>query len=110
MTAKRFKRLRQTPYFHAASVLTRLQWHDTELIRKHRLRAPNVADKQVADWNDLLVLLTFNIAYDMSIFPRERHRVNLAGCYLFLACTGCRPAEIVDKLRRRLRAKSFDQE
>ncbi|KAK4249237.1 hypothetical protein C7999DRAFT_39654 [Corynascus novoguineensis] len=61
-----------------------LTWHDAQLIPRHGLQAPNVIGKQVADWRDLLVLLTFNIAYDTAIFPRERHRLNLAGCYLFL--------------------------
>ncbi|KAJ9144506.1 hypothetical protein NKR23_g5930 [Pleurostoma richardsiae] len=35
------------------------------------------------------------------VFPLERHRTNLSGCYLFLACTGCRPAEIVDDEKRK---------
>ncbi|CAK7221110.1 hypothetical protein SBRCBS47491_004416 [Sporothrix bragantina] len=60
------------------------------------LRAPNANGKDVADSGDMLVLQTFNIAYNTSISPLERHRVQLSGCYLFLACTGARPAEIVD--------------
>lgn len=34
-----------------------------------------------ADLGDLLVLLTFNMAYDTGIFPLEPHRVQLLGCY-----------------------------
>ncbi|OIW30054.1 hypothetical protein CONLIGDRAFT_356067 [Coniochaeta ligniaria NRRL 30616] len=66
-------------------------------------------DKQVGDWNDLLVLLTYNIAYDMSIVPGERHRANLSGCYLFLACTGCRPAEIVDNEKKIPKDRSWEE-
>lgn len=63
----------------------------------------------MADWNDLLVLLTFNIAFDTSILPRELHRVNLPGCYLFLACTGCRPAEIVDNEPKKPKDGSWEE-
>lgn len=44
----------------------------------------------------MLSLLIFNIAYDTAVFPTEGHRIQLAGCYIFLAYTGARPAEIVD--------------
>ncbi|KAL2024965.1 hypothetical protein VTK56DRAFT_3664 [Thermocarpiscus australiensis] len=80
--------------------------HDAELIPKHGLRPPNVIDKQVADWKDLLVLLTFN---DTAIFPGERHCLNLAGCYLFLMCTGCRPAEIVDNEKEKPKDGSWEE-
>ena len=64
----------------------------------------------MADWNDLLVLLTFNIAYDTSVFPTERHRVvNLPGCWIFLACTGCRPAEIVDNEKKNPKDGSWEE-
>ena len=46
--------------------------------------------------DSLLSLLVFNIAFDTAVFPSEGHRINLAGCYTFLAYTGARPAEIVD--------------
>jgi hypothetical protein len=49
----------------------------------------------------LLSLQTFNIAYDTGIFPRERHRIQLSGCYLILACTGARPAEVVDNEKKK---------
>lgn len=63
----------------------------------------------MADWNDLLVLLTFNIAYDTAIFPGERHRLNLSGCYLFLMCTGCRAAEIVDNEKGKPKDGSWEE-
>jgi hypothetical protein len=52
--------------------------------------------KPVLGSDDLLFLLTFNIAYDTGIFPSERHRANLSGSYVILGCTGARPAEVVD--------------
>jgi hypothetical protein len=45
--------------------------------------------------------LTFNIAYDTTIFPGERHRINLAGCYQLLCYTGARLAELVDGERQK---------
>ena len=47
------------------------------------------------------MLQTFNIAYDEGVFPSERHRIQLSGCYLLLAFTGARPAEIVDNEKKR---------
>jgi hypothetical protein len=66
------------------------------LIHTFDLQAPNVRGKTVTDSSDLLALLSFNVAYDFRVFPSERQRLNLAGCYLVLAYTGCRPAEVVD--------------
>ncbi|KAK4119866.1 hypothetical protein N657DRAFT_693482 [Parathielavia appendiculata] len=43
---------------------------------------------------------TFNIKYDTGIFSRERHRIQLIGCYLGLAFTGAKPAEFVDGERK----------
>ncbi|KAF3768410.1 hypothetical protein M406DRAFT_71423, partial [Cryphonectria parasitica EP155] len=70
---------------------------------KHQfgLRAPSSRGKDVANSNDLLVLLTFNFGFDTGIFSGEKHRVNLAGIYIGLACTGARPAEFVDNERKR---------
>lgn len=51
--------------------------------------------------DNLRVILVFNIAYDTSIFPGERHRVQLIGCYQILCYTGARPAEIVDGERKK---------
>lgn len=45
--------------------------------------------------------MAFNIAYDKSIFPCERHRVQLDGCYKIMCFTGARPAELVDNERRK---------
>ncbi|KAB5566912.1 hypothetical protein GE09DRAFT_1056381 [Coniochaeta sp. 2T2.1] len=73
-----------------------LKWYDATLVPRFDLQAPNSGGKDVADSGDLLALLTFNIAYDTSIFSWERHRVELPGCYLGLAFTGARPAEFVD--------------
>ena len=50
----------------------------------------------MASVDTLLTLLIFNIAYDSAVVPVEGQRNQLAGCYIFLACTGARPAEIVD--------------
>ncbi|RYO96655.1 hypothetical protein DL764_007436 [Monosporascus ibericus] len=71
-------------------------FHDTVVVTRFGLRPPNVNGKPVAGVDSLLSLLIFNIAYDTAVFPVETHRVQLAGCYLFLAYTGVRPAEIVD--------------
>ena len=48
----------------------------------------------------MLVLLTFNIKFNMGIFSLEKYRVWLPGCYLGLAFTGARPAEFVDGERK----------
>jgi hypothetical protein len=61
-----------------------------------KLSPPAARIKTVTDSGDLLALLLFNVAYDLCIFPSERRRLDLAACYLILAYTGCRPAEIVD--------------
>ncbi|KAB5514906.1 hypothetical protein GE09DRAFT_588621 [Coniochaeta sp. 2T2.1] len=49
------------------------------------------------------------VAYDTSIVPGEWHRANLSGCYLFLACTGCRPAEIVDNEKKKPKDGSWEE-
>ncbi|KAK3945235.1 FluG domain-containing protein [Diplogelasinospora grovesii] len=69
-----------------------LKWHDTVLIPRFDLQAPNSGGKD-----------TFNIAYDTSICSWERHRMNLSGCYLGLAFTGARPAEFVDGEKKTLK-------
>ncbi|OXV05933.1 hypothetical protein Egran_06299 [Elaphomyces granulatus] len=71
------------------------KWHDATLVPRYGLSPPKDG-KDVGDSGDLLALQTFNIAYDTGIFPRERHRLQLSACYLILACTGARPAEVVD--------------
>lgn len=59
--------------------------------------------------DDLLVLQTFNIAYDTGIFTLERQRVQLSGSYLILACTGARPAEVVDNEKNKPRDGSWEE-
>ncbi|KAI0436703.1 FluG domain-containing protein [Xylaria telfairii] len=73
-----------------------LNFHNTVLIRRYKLQAPNIRGKDVADSDTLLVLLTYNIKFDTGIFSWERHRFNLSGVYQGLAFTGARPAEFVD--------------
>ncbi len=63
----------------------------------------------MADEGTLLVLQTYNIAFDSAIFPLEQHRVNLSVCYNFLACTGARPAEIVHNERNMPKDGSFQE-
>jgi hypothetical protein len=77
------------------------KWHDAVLVPRFDLRAPNNGGKDVGDSGDLLTLQTFNIAYDTGIFPRERHRIQLSEYYLILACTGARPAEVVDNEKKK---------
>ena len=84
------------------------QWHDTVLVSKWKLRPPNIDGKPVLGTDDLLVLQTFNIAYDEGVFPSERHRIQLSGCYLLLAFTGARPAEIVDNEKRRPKDGTYE--
>jgi hypothetical protein len=86
--------------FTAAVTNSPSKWHDVVLIPRFNLQAPNSGGKDVADSGDLLALQTFNIAYDTGNFPRERHRIQLSGCYLTLAYTGARPAEVVDNERK----------
>lgn len=78
-----------------------IKWHDTVLVTRWGLRPPNVDGKPVLGTDDLLVLQTFNLAYDDTIFPSERHRIQLLGCYLLLAFTGARPGEIVDNEKKK---------
>ncbi|KAL8377037.1 hypothetical protein RB595_007934 [Gaeumannomyces hyphopodioides] len=73
---------------------------EDHLAKVFKLQKPNVAAKDVADAGDLLALLTFNIAYDTGTFSGERYRIQLSACYLALAYTGARPAELVDGERR----------
>ncbi len=69
---------------------------------KWTFRELNVDRNPVLGIDDLLILQTFDIAYDEDILPAERHRIQLLGCYLLLAFTGCRPAEIVDNEKGKL--------
>ncbi|KAK1657061.1 FluG domain-containing protein [Colletotrichum godetiae] len=73
----------------------------TVLIPRFGYRAPNINGKPVLGADNLLAILTFNIAYDDGIFPSERQRPQLAGCYQLLCYTGARPAEIVHAERKK---------
>ncbi|KAF3768368.1 hypothetical protein M406DRAFT_250781, partial [Cryphonectria parasitica EP155] len=76
------------------------KYHDRVLIPTFELRAPNIDGKLVLNVDSLKVILIFNIAYDTSIFPSERQRVNLSGCYMIICYTGVRPAELVHNERK----------
>ncbi|EEY22890.1 conserved hypothetical protein [Verticillium alfalfae VaMs.102] len=69
----------------------------------------NVNGKPVVGADEVRVLLTFNIAYDTSIFPGERHRLNQACCYLILSYTGARIAELVHNQRQRPQDGSMEE-
>ncbi|KAI3339677.1 FluG domain-containing protein [Ustulina deusta] len=79
------------------------------LIPRFGYRPPNIDGKPVLNVDNLLVILTFNIAYDTSIFPGERHRIQLTGCYQLLCYTGARPAELVDGERKKPKDGSAEQ-
>ncbi|TIC97035.1 hypothetical protein CH35J_007397 [Colletotrichum higginsianum] len=76
------------------------KFHHTILIPRFGYRAPNINGKPVLGADNLQAILTFNIAYDTGIFPSERQRPQLAGCYQLLYYTGARPAEIVHAERK----------
>ncbi|KAF1738490.1 hypothetical protein CRV24_000416 [Beauveria bassiana] len=76
------------------------KYHRTVLIPRFHLRAPNIDGKPVLNVDSLRVILTFNIAYDTSVFSLGRHRIQLTGCYQLLCYTGARPAELVDNERK----------
>ena len=80
------------------------------MVSRFGLRPSNIDGKPVVGVEGLLALLIFNIAYDTSVFPNETHRVQqLPGCYLFLAYTGVRPAEIVDNEKRKPKDGSWEE-
>ncbi|RSL81212.1 hypothetical protein CDV31_017055 [Fusarium ambrosium] len=78
-------------------------------IPRFGLRAPNIDGKPVLNVDNLRVLLTFNIAFDNSIFPGERHRISLAGCYQILCYSGACPAELVDGERKKPKDASVEE-
>jgi hypothetical protein len=59
--------------------------------------------------DNLRIALTFNIAFNTSIFLGERHRISLAGCYQLLCYTGARPAELVDGKRKKPKDNSLEE-
>ena len=97
---KKSKRYIPRPPHTDAVANTPCKWHDAILVPRYGLQAPCTRGKDVANADTLLVLQTFNIKYDTGIFSRERHRIQLLGCYLGLAFTGARPAEFVDGERK----------
>ncbi|KAK4443569.1 hypothetical protein QBC34DRAFT_488318 [Podospora aff. communis PSN243] len=88
---------------------TFLRWHDAVLIPRYDLRPPNADGKPLLGTDDLLALLTFNLAYDTGVVPLEAHRVQLSGAYLGLAYTGAQPAEIVDNEKSRPNDGSWEE-
>ncbi|KAH7354509.1 FluG domain-containing protein [Plectosphaerella cucumerina] len=77
------------------------KYHRQVLIPRFGYRAPNSDPKPVISMADLQIILVFNMAYDTTIFPSERHRIQLAACYKIMSYTGARPAELVDNERRK---------
>jgi hypothetical protein len=77
-----------------------MQYYRRVCVPRFRLRAPNNGGKPVLNVDSLRVILMYNMAYDTTIFPGERHRIQLAGCYQLLCYTGARPAELVDGERK----------
>ncbi|RKL20511.1 hypothetical protein BFJ72_g15059 [Fusarium proliferatum] len=77
------------------------KYYRSVLVPRFGHRPPNIDGKPVLNVDNLRAILTFNIAYDTTIFPGERHRINLAGCYQLLCYTGARPAELVDGERQK---------
>ncbi|KAH7201205.1 hypothetical protein DER44DRAFT_841713 [Fusarium oxysporum] len=57
------------------------KYYRSVLVPRFGHRPPNIDGKPVLNFDNLQVILTFNIAYDITTFPGERHRINLAGCY-----------------------------
>ncbi|RYO82108.1 hypothetical protein DL764_009661 [Monosporascus ibericus] len=77
------------------------KYYKCVLVPRFGHRPPNIDGKPVLNVDNLRVILTFNVAYDTSIFPGERHRIQLASCYQILCYTGARPAELVDGERKK---------
>lgn len=65
--------------------------------------------KPIMGTNGLYSLLSFNIGYDTNTVRVEGHRVQLAGCWILLAYTGARPAEIVDNERPLPKDGSYEE-
>jgi hypothetical protein len=61
----------------------------------------SVKSKPVLGPDDVLLLLTHHWARDTCTFPTEDQRVSLAAIILLSIYTGCRPAELVDGLKRK---------
>lgn len=85
------------------------QYYRSVLVPRFRHRTPNIDGKPVLNVDNLRVILTFNIAYNTAVFPGERHRINLAGCYQLLCYAGARLAELVDGKRQRPKDGSIQE-
>ncbi|RKK23635.1 hypothetical protein BFJ66_g17428 [Fusarium oxysporum f. sp. cepae] len=85
------------------------KYYRSVLVPRFGHRPPNIDGKPVLNVDNLRVILTFNIAYDTTVFPGERHRINLAGCYQLLCYTGARPAELVDGERQKPKDGSIQE-
>ncbi|OBT74038.1 hypothetical protein VF21_07827 [Pseudogymnoascus sp. 05NY08] len=72
---------------------------DTTLADEFKLRRTMKA-KPVLGADDILLLLTHLWARDTSVFPTEDQRLTTATIMLLSIYTGCRPAELVDALKR----------
>lgn len=94
---------------HLFVMLIHSQYYRRVCIPRFGHRPPNIDGKPVLNVDNLRVILTFNIAFDTSIFPGERHRISLAGCYQLLCYTGARPAELVDGERKKPKDNSLDE-
>jgi hypothetical protein len=70
---------------------------------------PNIKGKPVFNIDFLRAILVFNIAFDNGIFPFERYRIGLFGCYMILCYIKARPAELVDNERRRPKNGFFEE-
>jgi hypothetical protein len=85
------------------------QYYRYVCISRFGYRLPNIDGKPVLNVDNLRVILTFNIAFNTSIFPGEWRRISLAGCYQHLCYTGARPAELVDGERKKLKDNSMEE-
>jgi hypothetical protein len=89
--------------------LIELQYHRQVLIPRFSLKPPNADGKPVVSVDELRLILTYNIAFDISIFASERQRIQLPACYLILSYTGARPAELVDGERKKPKDGSLEE-
>lgn len=77
-------------------VLISSQYYRRVYVPRFGHRALNIDGKPVLNVDNLCTILTFNIAFNTSIFPGERYRISLAGCYQLLYYTRARPTKLVD--------------
>jgi hypothetical protein len=58
-------------------------------------------EKPVMGIDEMLLGLTHHCCRDTSVFPTEDGRLNLPTIMLFQAYAACRPAELVDRTKKR---------